>query len=72
MSMIISGLTSLRVDESELVVAHLVHETVEQRGGALRVHPELPGRRVVVGLLDVRAAVRAAADADHPQELVYV
>lgn len=66
------ALTGLRVDLAEAVVAHLVHEAVEQDGRALAVHPELPGGRVVVVLLDVPAGVRAAPDADHPQELVDV
>ena len=62
--------TSLCVDGAKAVVAHLVHETVEQGGGALLVDAELALRRVVVVLLDVRPAVGAAADTHHPQELV--
>lgn len=65
-------LTALGVDEAELVVAHLVHEAVEQRGGAVCVDAELARGRVVLRLADVRAPLRAAADADHPQELVDV
>lgn len=65
-------LTGLCVDLSEAVVAHLVHEAVEQDGRALAVHSELPGGGVVVVLLDVLACVRAASDTDHPQELVDV
>ena len=34
--------------------------------------PEFAGRGVVVGLLDVLALLGAAADPDHPQELVDV
>ena len=65
-------LTGFGVDLSEAVVAHLVHEAVEQHGGALAVHPELAGGRVVVVLLDVLSRVRAASDSHHPQELVDV
>lgn len=66
------GLTGLSVDLAEAVVAHLVHEAVEQHRGALAVHPELPGGGVVVVLLDVAPRVRAAPDPHHPQELVDV
>jgi len=65
-------LTGLCVDLAEAVVAHLVHEAVEQDGRALAVHPELSGGSVVVVLLDVFACVRAPPDTDHPQELVDV
>ena len=64
--------TSFGVDLPESVVAELVHEAVEQRGAALRVHPELARRRVVLLLLDVLALLGAAADPHHPQELVDV
>ena len=67
-----SVLTPFRVDLAEAVVAELVHEAVEQRGAALGVHPELARRRVVLLLLDVLALLSAAADANHPQELVDV
>lgn len=66
------GLTGLCVDLAEAVVAHLVHEAVEQHRGALAVHSELPGGGVVVVLLDVAPRVRAAPDPHHPQELVDV
>lgn len=65
-------LTGLCVDLAEAVVAHLVHEAVEEDGRALAVHPELPGGSVVVVLLDVFAGVRAPANTDHPQKLVDV
>lgn len=65
-------LTSFSVHLAEPVVAHLVHETVEQRWGAFLVHPELPSRCVVVVLLDVSALLSAATNSHHPQELVYV
>ena len=64
--------TSFGVDLAESVVAELVHEAVEERGAALRVHPELARRRVVLLLLDVLPLLRATADANHPQELVDV
>lgn len=65
-------LATLGVDLPEPVVAHLVHQTVEQRRRALLVDAEVPAGRVVVRFLDVGAAVGAAADAHHPQELVNV
>lgn len=68
----VSVLTALCVDLSKAVVTQLVHEAVVQRGAALRVHSELAGRRVVIMLLDVRALLGAATDANHPQELVDV
>lgn len=55
---------------AEAVVAHLVHETVEQSGGAVLVHSELTTRRVVITLLDVSSVRRGPADTYHPQELV--
>ena len=65
-------LTPLRVHLPEAVVAHLVHEGVEEVGCPVPVHPELPGLGVVVVLLDVRPVGGAAAYAHHPQELVDV
>ena len=64
--------TLLSVNLSKAVVAHLVHEAVEQRGGALLVDTELSLRGVVVMLLDVAAPVCGASDTHHPQELVDV
>ena len=64
--------TTLGVDGPEAVVAHLVHEAVEEGGGALLVHAELPLGRVVVRLVDVGPAVGAASNTHHPQELVDV
>lgn len=66
------SLTGLCVDLAEAVVAHLVHEAVEQDGRALAVHSELSGGCVVVVLLDVFARVCASSDTDHPQELIDV
>ena len=65
-------LTGLCVDLAKAVVAHLVHEAVEQNRRALAVHTELPGGGVVVVLFDVLACIRAAPDTHHPQELVDV
>lgn len=65
-------LTGLCVDLAEAVVAHLVHEAVEQDRRALAVHSELSSGSVVVVLLDVFACVCASPDTDHPQKLVYV
>ena len=65
-------LTSLRVHLPKPVVAHFVHEAVEEDGGPLPVHPELPSWGVVVVLLDVGPLVRTAPYAHHPQELVDV
>ena len=55
----------------EAVVGELVHEAVEERGGALRVHAELAALSEVVGLADV-VGVLALGDADHPEKLVDV
>lgn len=65
-------LTGLCIDLAEAVVAHLVHEAVEQHRGALAVNSELSGGGVVVVLFDVFARVCASPDADHPQKLVDV
>ena len=65
-------LTSFGVDGAESIVAHFIHKAIEQDRRALLVDPELSLRRVVVGLLDVRASLSAAADTNHPQELVDV
>ena len=62
--------TLLRVDLSEPVVAHLVHETVEQGRRAIFVNTELSLWRVVIRLLDVGSPVCGATDTHHPQELV--
>lgn len=64
------GLTGLGVDLAKAVVAHLVHEAVEEHWGALAVDPKLPRGGVVVVLLDVAPRVRATPDPHHPQELV--
>lgn len=65
-------LTGLRVDLAKAVVAHLVHEAVEQDRRAFPVHAELSGGSVVVVLLDVLPGISASSDTHHPQELVYV
>lgn len=65
-------LTGLCVDLAKTVVAHLVHEAVEQDRRALAVHSELSSGSVVVMLLDVSACVCAPSDADHPQKLIDV
>ena len=65
-------LTLLRVDLSEAVVAHLVHEAVEENGRAFLVHSELSLGSEVVGFLDVAALLCAASNPYHPQELVDV
>ena len=65
-------LTSFSIDGAEPIVAHLVHEAVEEYGRPFLVHTELALRRVVVRLLNVCAALSAAADTHHPQELVYI
>lgn len=63
-------LTGLCVDLAEAVVAHLVHETVEEDGRAFPVDPELSGGGVVVVLFDVSARVGAPSDTNHPQKFV--
>ena len=65
-------LTSFSIHLSKSVVAHLVHEAIEECWGAFLVHPELPSWCVVVMLLDVSALLSAAANSHHPQEFVYV
>ena len=64
--------TLFGVDLSKPVVAHLVHETVEEDGGALLVHPELTLGSEVVLLMDMFPLLCAASNANHPQELVDV
>lgn len=63
-------LTGLCVDLAEAVVAHLVHETVEEDGRAFPVDPELSSGGVVVVLFDVSARVGAPSDTNHPQKFV--
>lgn len=65
-------LTGLCVDLAEAVVAHLVHEAVEQDRRALAVHSELSSGSIVVVLLDVLACVCASPNTDHPQKLIDV
>lgn len=65
-------LTGLCVDLPEAVVAHLVHEAVEQDRGALAVHTELSSGGVIVVLLNVLPCVCATTYTHHPQELVNV
>lgn len=66
------GLAALRVHLTEAIVAHLVHQAIEERGRALLVHTELPVGRIVVLLADMCPTIGAAANANHPQELVDV
>ena len=65
-----SALTSFSVDLSESVVAHFIHQTVEQSAGSLLVDSELSLRGVVVLLLNVSAFICAAPDTHHPQKLI--
>lgn len=65
-------LTGLGVDLAEAVVAHLVHQAVEQNRRTFPVHAELASGGVVVVLPDVPPRVCAASDTHHPQELIYV
>lgn len=62
--------TLLGVNRAKTVVAHLVHQTVEQDLGTTPVDTELSSRSVVIMLLDVLALFRAPTNTDHPQELV--
>lgn len=64
--------TSFSVDLSKSIVAHLVHQAVQQNGGSVLVNPEFALGSVVVPFLDVSTLVCAAANAHHPQELVDV
>ena len=66
------GLTTLSVNSPKSVVAHLVHQAVEEGGGALSIHPELSLGGVVVHLMDVFTPLGAAPNPHHPQELVDV
>ena len=62
--------TLLCVDLSKSVVAHLVHEAVEQNRGALTIHTELALRSEVVSLLDVTTLLRTTTNTNHPKELI--
>lgn len=63
-------LTGLCVDLAKAVVAHLVHEAVEEDGWTFAVDSELPGGGVVVVLFDVSASVGASSNTNHPQKLI--
>ena len=65
-------LTLLGIDGAKAVVAHFVHEAVEQDLGATLIDTELARRGVVIVFLDVLALLCAAANTNHPQELVDV
>ena len=71
-AVVAGGLALLGVDLAKAVVAQLVHQAVEEDRGSFLVDAELTARRVVVGFLDVTAAVSASSDTHHPQELVDV
>ena len=62
--------TLLGVNRAKTIVAHLVHQTVEQDLGTTPVDTELSSRSVVIMLLDVLALFCAPTNTDHPQELV--
>ena len=60
------------VDLSEAVVAHLIHETVEEDGRALPVDTELALWCEVVRLLDVGTFLCATSNTNHPKKLIDV
>ena len=62
--------TLLCVDLSKSVVAHLVHEAVEQNRGALTIHTELTLRSEVVSLLNMTTLLRTTTNTNHPKELI--
>ena len=64
------GRVVIELNLAEPIVRQLVHETVEQRGGATRIHSELSVIKVV-GLADT-LGVFPFGDTYHPQELVDV
>lgn len=63
-------LTSLCVNFPKSVVAHLVHETVEEGGWPLFVNPKLSLWGVVIGLFYVSSSVCTATNTNHPQKLI--
>ena len=65
-------LTLFGVHLSEAVVAHFVHEAVEEDWGTFAVHSELPLGGEIIGLLDMASLLRTSSDSHHPQELVDV
>ena len=65
-------LTSFSINASKSIVAHFVHEAVEQGGGAFLIHTEFTLGGVVILLMDVRTLVCATPDTHHPQKLVDV
>lgn len=64
--------TLFSVHLSEAVVAHFVHEAVEQDWRSLTVDSELSLRCEVVGLFDVLAFLSAASNTNHPKKLIDV
>lgn len=62
--------TLLGVNRAKTIVAHLVHQAVEQDLGTTSVDTELSSRGVVIMLLDVLALLCATSNTHHPQELV--
>ena len=62
--------TLLGVNRAKTIVAHFVHQAVEQDLGTTPVDTELSSRGVVIMLLNVLALFCAPSNTDHPQELV--
>jgi hypothetical protein len=55
---------------SKSVVAHLVHEAVEQDRGTLTIHTELTLGSEVVSLLNVTTFLCTTTNTNHPKELI--
>ena len=62
--------TLFSVHLSKAVVAHLIHEAVEEYRGALAVHTKFSLGSEIIGLLDVASFLRTSSNSHHPQELV--
>ena len=66
------GLTLFGIHRAKSVVAHFIHEAVEQDLGTTFVDAKFTSGGVVIVFLDVLALLCATANTHHPQELVNV
>ena len=66
------GLTLFGIHRAKSVVAHFIHEAVEQDLGTTFVDTKFTSGGVVIVFLDVLALLCATANTHHPQELVNV
>ena len=65
-------LTLFSVDLSKPVIAHFIHEAVQEYGWTLPIHTELSLWCEVVSLFDMLPFFCATTDANHPQKFIYV